>query len=175
MQIQIFITKTHWSLLQTLPSNAELNEDRLSCVNSLRIPSGLVKKYESQNFPNDEKTKCYVKCILSKMGYFDESNGFSIPPEAIETSEESAGSRRIIADKLKKYSFNHGKYMSMGLPWFWMFQKRWSNIGFINWIDSQSLVQWTIISTISCILCCYIESYKQSKVVILLICMFRWR
>lgn len=93
-------------MLQTLSTNAELNEDRQNCVNLLQIPADLVKNYESQNYPNDDKTKCYVKCILSKMEFFDETNGFSVAPAAIATSEGSSETKRIIADKVKKCSFN---------------------------------------------------------------------
>lgn len=48
------------------------------CATSLNIPEDKVNEYKKFNFPNDEKTQCYIKCIFEKMGLFDEKEGFNV-------------------------------------------------------------------------------------------------
>lgn len=48
------------------------------CASSLSIPEAQVNEYKKWNFPNDEKTRCYVKCILEKMGLFTDATGFNV-------------------------------------------------------------------------------------------------
>nr|QKN21114.1 odorant-binding protein [Bactrocera correcta] len=49
---------------------------RDECVSKLSIPSDLVDKYKEWSFPDDEKTHCYLKCILEKFELFDAAKGF---------------------------------------------------------------------------------------------------
>lgn len=51
---------------------------RPQCVTSLSIPDDLVNKYKKFEFPGDDKTKCYISCILKKMNLFDEKTGFNV-------------------------------------------------------------------------------------------------
>ncbi|XP_055323677.1 general odorant-binding protein 99a-like [Sitodiplosis mosellana] len=55
-----------------------LNAYRPECANSLSIPEDKVNEYKKWNFPNDEKTQCYIKCIFGKMGLFNEKDGFNV-------------------------------------------------------------------------------------------------
>lgn len=38
----------------------------------------LAEKYEKHDFPNDMKTKCYIKCMFEKQGTFDDTNGVNV-------------------------------------------------------------------------------------------------
>lgn len=38
----------------------------------------MVEEYKKWNFPNDEKTKCYLKCIFVEMKLWSEAGGFNI-------------------------------------------------------------------------------------------------
>lgn len=51
---------------------------RPECVSSLSIGEDLVNEYKKFNFPNDDKTQCYINCIFKKMGLFDEKEGFNV-------------------------------------------------------------------------------------------------
>jgi len=51
---------------------------RPECASSLNISENLVNEYKKWNFPNDEKTRCYIRCIFKKMGLFDDTTGFNI-------------------------------------------------------------------------------------------------
>lgn len=59
-------------------TNADLLRYRDECVSKLSIPADLVEKYKQWNFPDDEKTPCYLKCILEKFGLYDEEKGFDV-------------------------------------------------------------------------------------------------
>lgn len=51
---------------------------RPDCVRMLHVPVEKVNEYKMNNFPNDKKTQCYVKCMLEKLGVFDDREGFYV-------------------------------------------------------------------------------------------------
>lgn len=51
---------------------------RPECASSLSIPDNVVNEYKKWNFPDDEKTRCYIRCIFEKMGLFEEATGFNV-------------------------------------------------------------------------------------------------
>ncbi|XP_052862705.1 general odorant-binding protein 99a-like isoform X1 [Anopheles cruzii] len=53
----------------------DLLKYRGECVKSLGVSDELVEKYKSWNFPEDDTTQCYIKCIFNKMQLFDDTNG----------------------------------------------------------------------------------------------------
>lgn len=50
---------------------------RNDCITELRIPETLVEQYRKWHYPNDDITKCYLKCVFTKFGLFDTS-GFNL-------------------------------------------------------------------------------------------------
>ncbi|XP_058443199.1 general odorant-binding protein 99a-like [Malaya genurostris] len=48
---------------------------RGECVSSLSVPDDHVTKFKKWEFPEDDTTKCYIKCIFTKMQLFDETDG----------------------------------------------------------------------------------------------------
>ncbi|XP_014090689.1 general odorant-binding protein 99b [Bactrocera oleae] len=59
-------------------TNADLVRYRDECVSQLSIPSDLVDKYKQWSFPDDEKTHCYLKCVMEKFDVFDAEKGFDV-------------------------------------------------------------------------------------------------
>uniref|UniRef100_A0A0A1X8A3 General odorant-binding protein 99a n=1 Tax=Zeugodacus cucurbitae TaxID=28588 RepID=A0A0A1X8A3_ZEUCU len=59
-------------------TNEDLLRYRDECVSQLSIPADLVEKYKQWSFPDDEKTHCYLKCILEKFELFDAAKGFDV-------------------------------------------------------------------------------------------------
>lgn len=61
-----------------IQTKEDIETYRPDCVKSLSIPEELVNKYKKFDFPADDKTKCYISCILKKMGLFNETTGFNV-------------------------------------------------------------------------------------------------
>ncbi|XP_055607819.1 general odorant-binding protein 99a-like [Uranotaenia lowii] len=59
----------------TVQSTEDLQRYRTECAQSEGISDELVAKYRKWEFPEDDKTQCYIKCVFSKMHLFDETNG----------------------------------------------------------------------------------------------------
>uniref|UniRef100_A0A240PNH4 Odorant-binding protein 9 n=1 Tax=Anopheles epiroticus TaxID=199890 RepID=A0A240PNH4_9DIPT len=53
----------------------DLLKYRAECVQSLGVSDELVEKYKSWDFPEDDTTQCYIKCIFNKMQLFDDTTG----------------------------------------------------------------------------------------------------
>lgn len=51
---------------------------RPECASSLSISDEAVAEYKKWNFPDDEKTRCYIRCIFNKMGLFEDATGFYV-------------------------------------------------------------------------------------------------
>lgn len=51
---------------------------RVACVSKLSVPDSLVAEYRKWSFPNDEITRCYIKCMLESMELFNESTGANV-------------------------------------------------------------------------------------------------
>ncbi|XP_075149050.1 general odorant-binding protein 99a-like [Haematobia irritans] len=63
-----YVVKTRENLLQY----------RNECVSELKVPENLVEQYKKWQYPEDDVTKCYLKCVFVKFGLFDESSGFNV-------------------------------------------------------------------------------------------------
>ncbi|KAL1397319.1 hypothetical protein pipiens_009855 [Culex pipiens pipiens] len=59
----------------TVKTTDDLQTYRSECVSSLSISDELVAKYRKWDFPEDDTTQCYIKCIFNKMELFDDNNG----------------------------------------------------------------------------------------------------
>nr|ALS40411.1 general odorant binding protein 99a-like protein [Zeugodacus tau] len=59
-------------------TNVDLLRYREECVSQLNIPLDLVMQYQEWKYPNDEKTHCYLKCILEKFELYDAEKGFDV-------------------------------------------------------------------------------------------------
>lgn len=42
------------------------------------ISSEDIEKYKKREFPDEEKTRCYLKCVFHKFGLFDDEHGFDV-------------------------------------------------------------------------------------------------
>nr|AID61305.1 odorant binding protein [Calliphora stygia] len=56
----------------------DLVKFRDECSTKLKISPELMEKYKSWEYPDDEATHCYMKCIFEHFGFFDEHKGFDV-------------------------------------------------------------------------------------------------
>ncbi|XP_017472956.1 PREDICTED: general odorant-binding protein 99b [Rhagoletis zephyria] len=59
-------------------SKEDLAHARDHCVSKLTIADDLVEKYKKWEYPDDEKTHCYLKCIFEELGLYDDEKGFDV-------------------------------------------------------------------------------------------------
>lgn len=90
--------KFNFNLPQTIANadwNVQTQDDfdgyRSECILSLQIPEDNVNEYKMDNFPNDERTQCYVKCMLDKLGLFDDRYGFNVERLVTQLGQERRG------------------------------------------------------------------------------------
>lgn len=53
----------------------DLGAARTYCVDKLSVPENLVAEFRKWNFPDEEITRCYMKCMLTELGLFDPAKG----------------------------------------------------------------------------------------------------
>ncbi|XP_075144695.1 general odorant-binding protein 99a-like [Haematobia irritans] len=63
-----YVVKTRENLLQF----------RNECVEELKVPAEHVEQYKKWQYPNDEITQCYMKCVFVKFGLFSPETGFDV-------------------------------------------------------------------------------------------------
>ncbi|KAL9899486.1 odorant-binding protein 99b [Glossina fuscipes fuscipes] len=56
----------------------DLLKFRDECSTKLNVPADLLEKYKKWQYPDDELTKCYMKCMFKNFGFFDENHGFDV-------------------------------------------------------------------------------------------------
>ncbi|XP_061389508.1 general odorant-binding protein 99a-like [Musca vetustissima] len=61
----------------TVKTKEDLARFREECGKQLNVPADKLEKYKSWEYPNDEVTRCYMKCVFEKFGFFDETHGFN--------------------------------------------------------------------------------------------------
>lgn len=61
----------------TIKTKEDLSRYREECGTKLKVPAELMEKYKAWDYPNDELTRCYMKCVFEKFGFFDETHGFN--------------------------------------------------------------------------------------------------
>nr|AWY62810.1 odorant binding protein [Liriomyza trifolii] len=59
-------------------SYEDLLQYRKECVADLKVPEANIELYKKLEFPNDQITQCYLKCIFTKFGLFDTKTGFDV-------------------------------------------------------------------------------------------------
>nr|6NBN_A Chain A, AAEL005772-PA [Aedes aegypti]6OG0_A Chain A, AAEL005772-PA [Aedes aegypti]6OGH_A Chain A, AAEL005772-PA [Aedes aegypti]6OII_A Chain A, AAEL005772-PA [Aedes aegypti]6OII_B Chain B, AAEL005772-PA [Aedes aegypti]6OMW_A Chain A, AAEL005772-PA [Aedes aegypti]6OMW_B Chain B, AAEL005772-PA [Aedes aegypti]6OMW_C Chain C, AAEL005772-PA [Aedes aegypti]6OMW_D Chain D, AAEL005772-PA [Aedes aegypti]6OMW_E Chain E, AAEL005772-PA [Aedes aegypti]6OMW_F Chain F, AAEL005772-PA [Aedes aegypti]6 len=59
----------------TVSTTEDLQRYRTECVSSLNIPADYVEKFKKWEFPEDDTTMCYIKCVFNKMQLFDDTEG----------------------------------------------------------------------------------------------------
>lgn len=64
------------------------DEFRAECVTILHVPEDNLNEYKMDNFPNDEKTQCYVKCMMGKLRLFDERTGFNVERLVLQLGQD---------------------------------------------------------------------------------------
>lgn len=57
----------------------------------LHVPEDNLNKYKMDNFANDEKTQCYVKCMMGKLVLFDERTGFNVERLVLQLGQDKRG------------------------------------------------------------------------------------
>ncbi|XP_037951132.1 general odorant-binding protein 99b-like [Teleopsis dalmanni] len=58
--------------------HSDLVRFREHCSTTLNVPAELVEKYKVWNYPDDEVTRCYMKCVFEQFGFFDAVHGFDV-------------------------------------------------------------------------------------------------
>lgn len=48
------------------------------CVDKLNVPTDRLDNYAKFDYPDDEITRCYTKCIFEQSGLFGEDSGFNV-------------------------------------------------------------------------------------------------
>ncbi|XP_005186856.1 general odorant-binding protein 99b [Musca domestica] len=61
----------------TVKTKEDLARFRDECGKQLDVPADKMEKYKAWEYPNDEITRCYMKCVFEKFGFFDETHGFN--------------------------------------------------------------------------------------------------
>lgn len=56
----------------------DLLKARTQCVSEVGVSAEDIEKYKRREFPDEEKTRCYLKCMFEKFGLFDEEHGFDV-------------------------------------------------------------------------------------------------
>ncbi|XP_055695430.1 general odorant-binding protein 99a-like [Lutzomyia longipalpis] len=56
----------------------DLAKHRTKCVEELKIEESAVTEYKKWNFTDDEKTRCYIKCIFNQMELFSDETGYNV-------------------------------------------------------------------------------------------------
>jgi hypothetical protein len=51
---------------------------RRECVAELGIPTDIVQEYKNKVFKPEGKTPCYIRCVFTRLGIFDEKSGFNL-------------------------------------------------------------------------------------------------
>lgn len=64
---------------------------RSDCGQLIKITEDHVVQYKTDNFPNDDKTHCYVKCMLTKLGLFNVRNGLNVERIIMQLGNERRG------------------------------------------------------------------------------------
>ncbi|KXJ69324.1 general odorant-binding protein 99a [Aedes albopictus] len=59
----------------TVSTTEDLQRFRNECVSSLSVPADYVEKFKKWEFPEDDTTMCYIKCVFNKMQLFDDTEG----------------------------------------------------------------------------------------------------
>ncbi|XP_062534215.1 general odorant-binding protein 99a-like [Armigeres subalbatus] len=56
-------------------TSEDLLQYRTECVSALNVPAEYVEKFKKWEFPEDDTTKCYIKCVFNKMQLFEDTEG----------------------------------------------------------------------------------------------------
>lgn len=60
-------------------TQSDLLKARDDCVKEVvGITPEDIEKYKKREFPDEEKTRCYLKCVFHKFGLFDDEHGFDV-------------------------------------------------------------------------------------------------
>lgn len=70
----IFLIKA--SADYVLKTKDDLMKMRKECIAELKIPETLVAEYQKRVFTPEGVTPCYIRCVFSRLGLFDDSTGF---------------------------------------------------------------------------------------------------
>ncbi|XP_067625746.1 general odorant-binding protein 99a [Eurosta solidaginis] len=61
-----------------IKTKEDLARYRDDCVSKLSIPADLVEKFKKWEYPDNEQSRCYLKCVFEHFGLFDEKDGFDV-------------------------------------------------------------------------------------------------
>ncbi|EDW81165.1 Odorant-binding protein 99b [Drosophila willistoni] len=74
-----YVVKTHGDLIRF----------RNVCTERVHADEEDIAKYKKWDFPDNEKTRCYIRCVFEHFGFFDEVTGFDVH----KVHEQLAGSK----------------------------------------------------------------------------------
>ncbi|XP_030369926.1 general odorant-binding protein 99b [Scaptodrosophila lebanonensis] len=63
-----YVVKTHDDLIRY----------RNLCAEQVNANVDAVDKYKQWKYPDDETTRCYLKCVFEQFGFFDANKGFDV-------------------------------------------------------------------------------------------------
>lgn len=59
-----------------MKNKEDLDRARKECIQELKVPGGLVDEYRKKIYKFEGVTPCYIKCVFSRLGLFDDAIGF---------------------------------------------------------------------------------------------------
>lgn len=59
-----------------MKTREDLNTARKECIAELSVPSTTVAEYQKRVFSSEGVTPCYIRCIFTRLGLFDDTKGF---------------------------------------------------------------------------------------------------
>lgn len=84
-----------------VPTAEDVKRFSSGCKISLQIMKDLAEKYEKHDYPNDMKTKCYIKCMLEKLGTFDDTNGVNVEHTRKVSKNPRARVERCVLNRME--------------------------------------------------------------------------
>lgn len=91
-----------------IQTHDNLSTYRPECASTLNIPENVVAEYKKWNFPDDEKTRCYIRCIFNKMGLFTDEQGFNVE-RLVKQLGQNRNETEVRAEILKCADKNEAK------------------------------------------------------------------
>lgn len=97
------------------------------------------------NFPNDDKTQCYVQCMLSKMGLFDGRTGFNVERLVSQLSMNKRGDIKPEIERCTDDKFSKTNICEWAYRGFYCIRRAELTLRlWIKWQEQPSAVVWFV-------------------------------